>query len=192
MSTNCGLGFNLVHLTVTLVSLSSTDEWKHTWFSETKSFPWYSTSFCKAQVKATMERDTHTHRRTHTHTYNLKVVGMTIQNLQCHLDNSGMPAEPFTKVFQLLIHCGLFAKQSTRQHLIRQQRPAKTLGANGKKDTVWCDFHNQYKRISNRLSTSAQLTMCQFLPLWNLLKQFVEGFIVLQEALWGGKNACDK
>lgn len=43
---------------VTLVSLSSTDEWKDTWFSETKSLPWYGTSFCKAQVNAATE--THT------------------------------------------------------------------------------------------------------------------------------------
>lgn len=46
---------------VTLVSLSSMDEWKHTWFSETKSFPWYSSSFCKAQVNATIEIHTHVH-----------------------------------------------------------------------------------------------------------------------------------
>lgn len=47
---------------ITLVSFSSTDEWKHTWPSETKSFPWYNTSFCKAQVNAAIEihKDTHT------------------------------------------------------------------------------------------------------------------------------------
>lgn len=49
----------------TLVSFSSTDEWKHTCLSEIKSFPWYSTSFCKAHVNAAVERHGETHIGTH-------------------------------------------------------------------------------------------------------------------------------